>query len=270
MPRHARLSLAAAALTALTIPLTACSSGANPADLDAAPSTFTASNAAPRTAATNPNANTSPSPGAVVSDDKAFNFVVPQGWNLSKNPQAITYLSSATVAHDVAPTIVVTRSNVSPAPALEEALQMSMLQSRQDGDSVTRLPDGTIGNEKSVSFTASGKEKNVDITRTYTLVAHDKKMYVITLTSASADRSATDATLHALLASWTWTKAGDKDSTASGTTPAAVSTSTSTPPSSSSSSSSSTSGSSSKSSSPTPSSSGAKSPEGAASSTSTP
>lgn len=224
MPRHAAAALVAAVL----VPLTACSSGANPNDVNATSSTFTNGSQTPTTAAPNPSAITTPSPGAVVSSDKVFNFVVPSGWNLTSNPKAVVYLSSATVEHDVASTIVITRSKVSPAPALDKTLQMSMMQARQDGKSVKRLPERTVGGEKAVAFTASSTEKNVELERTYTIVAHDRALYVIALTSAAADAKKQQQTLDTLLATLTWTKAGDKNSTATGTTPASVSTSTST------------------------------------------
>ena len=226
MPRHVVAALTAAALVSLT----ACSSGADQKDVTPTSSTFTNGAQSPTTAAPNPNPVTSPSPGSVVSSDKVFNFVVPGGWNLSKNPKAVAYLSSATVSNNVAATIAVTRSKVSPAPALDKTVQMAMMQARQDGASVERLPERTVGGEKSVSFTAKSTEKNVDLQRTYTMVAHDKALYVITLTSAQADAKRDEATLASFLATLTWTKKGDKNSTASGTTPAPVATSTSTPP----------------------------------------
>lgn len=226
MPRHVVAALTAAVLVSLT----ACSSGADPKDVTPTSSTFTNGAQSPTTAAPNPNPVTSPSPGAVVSSDKVFNFVVPSGWNLSKKAQAVAYLSSATVAHNVAPTIAITRSKVSPAPTLDKTVQMAMMQARQDGASVERLPERTVGGEKSVAFTAKSTEKNVELQRTYTMVAHDKALYVITLTSAQADAKRDEATLTSFLAGLTWTKKGDKGSTASGTTPAPVPTSTSNPP----------------------------------------
>lgn len=235
-----RTTVLVAVVAAVFVPLTACSSGADPQDVSATSSTFTDDSTTPTTAAPNPSAVTRPSPGAVVSSDKVFNFVVPSGWNLTTNPDAVTYLSSALVAHDVAPTIVITRSKVSPAPALDKTLQMAMMQARQDGESVKRLPERSVGGEKAVAFTATSTEKNVAITRTYTMVAHERALYVVALTSAAADAGKQQSTLDSLLATLTWTKAGDGSSTASGTTPAAVATSTSTstsPPSGSSSSS---------------------------------
>lgn len=217
---------AAAAFVVALLTLGACSSGADSADVAPTSSTFSASSS-PTTAPPNPGANTSPSPGSVTSDDKMFNLVVPGGWNLTDHPQTVAYLSSATVAHDVAPTISVTRSSVTPAPSLDETVQMAMLEARADGAAVTRLPERAVGAEKAASFEARTQEKNVAITRTYTVVAHERTLYVITLTAATDDAAAASSTLNALLASWTWTKRGDAHSTADGTTPAAVKTTTS-------------------------------------------
>lgn len=208
----------------------ACSSGADPNDVDATATPFSASS---ESSAPTGDAHviTSPSPGAVASKDGRFGFVVPNGWNLSSQPKALVYLSSATVAHDVAPTIVVTRSNVTPAPALADTLRLATMQARQDGQRVSAAPDRTVGGEPAVSFTAINEEKNVQLKRTYVMVVHEKALYFVTLTGAAADASRDESAFNALLASWTWTKRGVSDSTPNGTTPAAVPTTTSKPPS---------------------------------------
>lgn len=218
LPRLATLGLC----LPVAVGLSACSSGANPADLRATASTFTAGWATPTTAVPNPSAVTSPKPSSVTSSDKVFNFVVPSGWNLSNKPKAITYLSSATQAHDVVPTIVVTKSGVQPAPALDETSELAMRQARQGGLTVDKLPDRTLGGERAVSFSTTGEEKNVKLLRTYVIVAHEKKLYTVALTAARADAATPARALDDLVASWTWTKSGDPRSTANGTTPASL------------------------------------------------
>lgn len=227
-PRASRRSLrraarGVAALVTATglVALSACSSGADPKDVSATQTPFSASSSA-TTASSNPSAITSPSPGSVVSSDGAFNFVVPAGWNLTSQPKSVAYLSSSTLAHDVAPTIVVARSSVTPAPELAGTLRRASLQAKQSGASVAALPDRTVGGEKAVGFTATSTEKNVDLKRSYVMLAHDKVLYSVTLTGAKADAARDESALTALLASWSWTKKGDAGSTASGTTPAAV------------------------------------------------
>ncbi|EFP59444.1 hypothetical protein HMPREF0321_0620 [Dermacoccus sp. Ellin185] len=227
-PRARRRSLrraarGVAALVTATgfVALSACSSGADPKDVSATQTPFSASSSA-TTASSNPSAITSPSPGSVVSSDGAFNFVVPAGWNLTSQPKSVAYLSSSTLAHDVAPTIVVARSSVTPAPELAGTLRRASLQAKQSGASVAALPDRTVGGEKAVGFTATSTEKNVDLKRSYVMLAHDKVLYSVTLTGAKADAARDESALTALLASWSWTKKGDAGSTASGTTPAAV------------------------------------------------
>lgn len=225
-PRRMRRNALAALVAGGVIATSACSSGADPKDVTATQTPFSADSSVASTAASNPSANISPSPGSVVSSDGAFNIVVPPGWNLSSQPKTVAYLSSATLAHDVAPTIVVARSSVTPAPELEGTLRLATLQAKQGGKSVGSLPDRTVGGEKAVGFTATSTEKNVDLKRSYVMVAHDKVLYSITLTSAEVDASRDEAALSALLASWTWTKAGVAGSTASGTTPASAPTTT--------------------------------------------
>ena len=246
-----RLDLALPAV-ALAVTLSACSSGASSADISATASTFTAADQTPTTATPNTGVVTSPVSGSVTSKDKAFNFVVPSGWNLSDNPKAVAYLSSATQSNNVAPTIVVERSSIEPAPALEEIAQMGSMQARQDGGEVTTLPGRTIGGEKAVGFSSKKKLKNVNVTQFFYATAHDRKLYTIVLTSATPDAKRSEDTLNQLLASWSWAVPGNKDSTASGTTPASSSTTTVT-------SSSSSSGSSTKSSGPSKSSAGSSS-----------
>lgn len=219
--RRAARGVAALVTATGLVALSACSSGADPKDVSATQTPFSASSSA-TTASSNPSAITSPSPGSVVSSDGAFNFVVPAGWNLTSQPKSVAYLSSSTLAHDVAPTIVVARSSVTPAPELEGTLRRASLQAKQSGASVAALPDRTVGGEKAVGFTATSTEKNVDLKRSYVMLAHDKVLYSVTLTGAKADAARDESALTALLASWSWTKKGDAGSTASGTTPAAV------------------------------------------------
>ena len=219
--RRAACGVAALVTATGLVALSACSSGADPKDVSATQTPFSASSSA-TTASSNPSAITSPSPGSVVSSDGAFNFVVPAGWNLTSQPKSVAYLSSSTLAHDVAPTIVVARSSVTPAPELEGTLRRASLQAKQSGASVAALPDRTVGGEKAVGFTATSTEKNVALKRSYVMLAHDKVLYSVTLTGAKADAARDESALTALLASWSWTKKGDAGSTASGTTPAAV------------------------------------------------
>ncbi|QQY25590.1 hypothetical protein I6I76_05570 [Dermacoccus nishinomiyaensis] len=219
--RRAACGVAALVTATGLVALSACSSGADPKDVSATQTPFSASSSA-TTASSNPSAITSPSPGSVVSSDGAFNFVVPAGWNLTSQPKSVAYLSSSTLAHDVAPTIVVARSSVTPAPELAGTLRRASLQAKQSGASVAALPDRTVGGEKAVGFTATSTEKNVDLKRSYVMLAHDKVLYSVTLTGAKADAARDESALTALLASWSWTKKGDAGSTASGTTPAAV------------------------------------------------
>ena len=219
--RRAARGVAALVTATGLVALSACSSGADPKDVSATQTPFSASSSA-TTASSNPSAITSPSPGSVVSSDGTFNFVVPAGWNLTSQPKSVAYLSSSTLAHDVAPTIVVARSSVTPAPELEGTLRRASLQAKQSGASVAALPDRTVGGEKAVGFTATSTEKNVALKRSYVMLAHDKVLYSVTLTGAKADAARDESALTALLASWSWTKKGDAGSTASGTTPAAV------------------------------------------------
>lgn len=220
------ICLVAAAL--MSSSLAACSSGADSRDIKATSSTFSASSSGPSTATPNSGAVTSPAGGSVTSSDKTFNFVVPSGWNLSKNDKAAAYLSSATHANNVAPTIVVSKSSTSPAPALDDILQMATMQARQDGGSVSTLPSRTVGGEKAVGIKSEKDLKNVPVTQFYYAVAHNKTLYTIVLTSATKDAKSTEGTLNSFLGSWSWTVVGKKESTASGTTPAASSTTTST------------------------------------------
>lgn len=213
---------------ALALGTAGCSSGADSKDVAATASTFTGAPTETATSSGEPSSlATRPSPGAVTSKDKSFNFVVPSGWNLTNNPKALAYLSSATMAHDVAPTIVVTLSDVKPAPDLDETVQMGMMQARQSGDSVTRTPNRSVGGAPSAGFQTEGTYKNVEVRRTYQIIKVGDKLYSVVLTAAKADAAAAANTLNGILASWTWSKAGDSDSTASGTTPAPVPSSTS-------------------------------------------
>ena len=258
---------AVASFSLLSVTLSACSSGASSQDVHAEASTFTASTSAPTTATSNAGAVTSPAPDAVTSKDKSFNFTVPQGWNLTKQSQALAYLSSAEVAHNVAPTIVISQSQTQPAPALDDVLQRAMTEARQDGGSVTKLPGRQIGGEKAVGLSSTRKIKNVNVTQIYYAVAHNSKLYTIALTAAKPEAKKAESALNSTLSSWSWSVPGKKDSTATGTTPAASPTSTSTPASPKSSSSSSTSDSSASSSASANTSSGASSRPSATSST---
>ena len=213
---------------AVSASLTACSSGANSADVNATQTPFGSSSAAQTTAAPNPSALTSPQSGSVTSRSKLFNFVVPSGWNLTNQDKAEAYLSSPEVAHNVAATIVVTKSEVSPAPALDEVLQNAITQARQDGASTAPLPQRTVGHEKTVGFRATTEVKGVQVVRTYYVVAHERQLFTVALTSAKATSKDNEQALNTVLASWSWTKAGDAKSTATGTTPAAIPTTTST------------------------------------------
>lgn len=215
-----------AAFAALS--LTACSSGANSKDVHATQTAFTADSSAPSTATPNSGAVTSPAGGAVTSTDKGINFVVPGGWNLTNNKQAVAYLSSAEVANNVAPTIVISRSQTNPAPALDDVLQRAVVQARQDGQTVTTLPGRTIGGEKALGMRAESMVKNVQVTQDYYAVAHNGALYTVVLTSAAKSSKPAETALNSVLASWSWSVPGKKDSTASGTTPAPVATSTST------------------------------------------
>lgn len=229
MRRMRRIRTLGALTGVVTVLATAaCSSGANPADVHATSSSSSIGESTSGSSAANTGVVTSPSPGAVTSSDRSFNFVVPVGWNLTTLPKTIAYLSSATIAHNVAPTIVVTKSDVTPAPSASDAVQMAIMKARQDNATAEKSAARSIGGEHAEGFTADSEEQNVAIERVYYVTVHNGIVYTVASTSAKTDAAATATTLNSVLSSWTWSKAGDKNSTASGTTPAQTSTTSST------------------------------------------
>lgn len=159
------------------------------------------------TASADPTPSTSVSVGSVPDRSSSLAVVTPDGWKTSAAPNGASVLSvqSPTASGDVYPTFNITRSPVVKKATLDSLTTDAMTQLRQTGAKVTPVADRTIGGEPAMGYVIEHKVSEKDVTQTQFFVIHADHVYVTTLTSSAAGRTAAEAAQNAVFGTWAWT-----------------------------------------------------------------
>lgn len=149
---------------------------------------------------------TSAAAGAISARDQSFGIVLPTGWvdDTAQQPSTVLYLKATQASHHVYASFTVATSVLRSVPSLDDLVSQGMIGQRQQGATVTKLANRTVGGAPAAGYALTRTSDGYPVSQTQYYVVKDNAVLITTMTAASADKASADRAQEELLGSWSW------------------------------------------------------------------